>query len=39
MVECLAEKSVRTRRELHPIIISFFAKNRFLMITHCMERG
>jgi len=23
MVECLAEKSVRTRRELHPIIISF----------------
>jgi len=37
MVECLAEKSVRTRRELHPII--FFAKNSFLMIFHCMERG
>jgi len=28
MVECLAERSVRTRRELHPIIISFLCQEQ-----------
>jgi len=36
MVECLAGKSVRTRREL---LILFSAKNRILMIFLCMERA
>jgi len=38
MVECLAEKSARIRRELHPTISSFFLfKKRTMNIFLCLE--